>query len=237
MTYCDGNDAILAIGAAAGDRNDPYAQRVAESPGERPAMDSSTASARRHGLRAARVARLTATLLLAAVAAAALPWLLGHNGRHIMQAAPAATLQAHLERDASHGLDDVDAMALIPFTRVTFARGPCYGDCATYRMILHRNGQLELLHDTHVTHRSSVSWQTLARVAQLVERAQATATRRVYLAQRTDALMVSIVVAGPHGAWRVTDFGEVAPIDVWALEQVLHAIYTNASWQLVAAGS
>lgn len=170
-------------------------------------------------------------LLLAASAFAALPWLLHQNGKQPAFCDLPNTLQAQLEHGAFHGPRNEDTLALIPFTRVTFTRGPCYGDCPVYQMVLHRDGQIELLAGTHIRHRSSVSRVTVARVAQLLERAQSTATRREYMASWTDDFKAEIAVASPHGDWHVSDYGEVAPVEVWALEQVLHGIYLAADWK------
>lgn len=196
-----------------------------------PVMDSSTPRPRQRFTSAARVLRLATMLLLLAGAFVALPWLLYQDSKRPAFCDPPEGLQALLESGAFHTSTDASIQALIPFTHITFSRGPCFGHCPVYRMVLHRNGQLEQLDEAGVNHRGSVGLETVARVAQLLQRAQAAATRREYLAGWTDDFTVEITAASPQGDWRVSDYGEVAPVEVWALEQVLHAIYLSTDWK------
>lgn len=122
---------------------------------------------------------------------------------------------------------------LLPFDRITFERSPCFGDCPVYRMTLHGDGRAELI-DHSRGHggkfRGKIETATFARLVQLGRRAQQTATRAEYLAGWTDDYFATITLSGRAGRWRVGDYGEVAPVEVWALESLLHAQYERLHW-------
>ncbi|WP_386068955.1 DUF6438 domain-containing protein [Tahibacter sp. UC22_41] len=122
---------------------------------------------------------------------------------------------------------------LLPFDTIVFERSPCFGDCPVYRMQLHSDGRAELVGTSRGdggTFHSRIDTATFARLVQLGRRAQQTATRTEYLADWTDDYNATITLSGRAGRWRVSDYGEVAPIEVWALETLLHAQYERLEW-------
>lgn len=195
-----------------------------------PVMDSPLPRSPRRFGSFGPVLQLTAVMLLLTSACAALPLLLQQDSLRPAFCDAPQGLQALLESSDFHTSSRTDVLDQIPFKQVTFERGPCYGECPHYRMVLYGNGQLELTGEAGVSHRGSVSRMTLVRVAQLLELAQAAATRRDYLAPWTDSVMIKIAVVSRSGDWRVSDIGEVAPVEVWALEQLLHGIYLSTEW-------
>ena len=46
----------------------------------------------------------------------------------------------------------------------------------------------------------------------------------------TDDYWATITMRGHWDSWQVTDYGEVAPIEVWALERLLHGEYERIEW-------
>ncbi|WP_257386499.1 hypothetical protein [Tahibacter caeni] len=45
-------------------------------------------------------------------------------------------------------------------------------------------------------------------------------------------LAATITLSGRAGQWRVSDYGEVAPVEIWALETLLHVQYERLDWIL-----
>ncbi len=122
---------------------------------------------------------------------------------------------------------------LLPFDTIVFERSPCFGDCPAYRMQLHSDGRAELVGSSQErggTFHGRIDTATFARLVQLSRRAQQTAMRTEYLAGWTDDYDATITLSGRAGRWRVSDYGEVAPVEVWALETLLHTQYERLEW-------
>jgi hypothetical protein len=191
-----------------------------------------------------RVATYVASILAAAISIGVAPFVLGERPS---DPAPAQTppLQSLLaERGWSFGIDDTaeEDLGLVPFDSLIFERGPCFGDCPVYRMILHKSGRAELTRD-HLNSELSTSLSGkispfhFARLAQLAALAETSATETSYAGQWTDDYTVQIIATGGRGTWEVSDYGQVAPPAVWALEELLHSTYQATTWTQVEAGN
>ncbi|MBN8741829.1 MAG: hypothetical protein BGP24_07015 [Lysobacterales bacterium 69-70] len=122
---------------------------------------------------------------------------------------------------------------VVPFDVIVFERSICFGDCPDYRMTLHRDGSAALVDHTQGhggRFRGEISPATFARLAQLGQRARRSATKNNYMAGWTDDYWVTITLRGHADSWQVTDYGEVAPVEVWALERLLHSAYERIEW-------
>lgn len=122
---------------------------------------------------------------------------------------------------------------LLPFDTIVIERVPCYGACPDYRMTLRRDGRAELV-DRTTGHTGRflgrIDIATFARLSQLGRRAQRTATRSEYQAAWTDDSTDIVTLSGREGSWRVLDYGEIAPVEVWALASLLHVQYERIVW-------
>lgn len=131
---------------------------------------------------------------------------------------------------SDHRTPDQD---MVPFDVIVFERSLCFGDCPDYRMTLHRDGSAALVDHTRGhsgRFRGEISPATFARLAQLGQRARRSATKNDYMAGWTDDYWATITLHGYADSWQVTDYGEVAPIEVWALERLLHSEYERIAW-------
>ncbi|WP_407353288.1 DUF6438 domain-containing protein [Luteimonas sp. R10] len=138
---------------------------------------------------------------------------------------------------ASHPMirDEEQVRSLIPYESITIERGPCFGSCPVYKMTINRNGTALLTTD-HLLPRealrysASIGLKDYARLAQVVEIARRAAPRAEYMGQWTDDFGVTITAKTAHGAWRVHDYGQVAPAELWALEELLHHTRSDLQW-------
>jgi hypothetical protein len=64
----------------------------------------------------------------------------------------------------------------------------------------------------------------------LVTLAKGTTTKRDYMGKWTDDSTAIIRVQAKNKAWTVTDYGRVAPVEVWALESLLHTFRERIEW-------
>ena len=69
-----------------------------------------------------------------------------------------------------------------------------------------------------------------ARIAQFAEIARRAIGKEEYMGQWTDDYSVRITATHSNGSWTVLDYGQVAPPELWALEQVLLRQYDTLPW-------
>lgn len=174
--------------------------------------------------------------LLAGVAT--VPALL-QGGSSSMGCDPGDTFDSRLAEHGKHfgsqGFNDrrPPDQDVVPFDVIVFERSICFGECPNYRMALHRDGSAALVDHTRGHSgklRGEISPATFARLAQLGQRARRSAAKSEYMAGWTDDYWATITMRGYADSWQVTDYGEVAPIEVWALERLLHSEYEQIKW-------
>jgi hypothetical protein len=190
-----------------------------------------------------RISLYVLCLVVAGVLLAALPLLYGKHEPGY-QHSEKSTLQSRLAKSgptfgtASSEKGDLE---LVPFDTIVFERGPCSGTCPMYRMVLHKDGNATLVRDHLSTNSPSkftgdVGSFHFARLAQLVSLARRSAEKDSYFGEWTDDYIVKISATAGGDSWTVSDYGQVAPPEVWALEELLHATYQNTEWELRGAG-
>jgi len=133
-------------------------------------------------------------------------------------------------------LDGDRVRALIPYESITLERGPCFGSCPVYKVTFNRDGSADLLTDyllpdKSVHYSGHIYPREFARLAQLIHRAQAVSDRSRYFGKWTDDYFARITVKGKDGSWSVEDYGQVAPPEVWALEEILHSTRMSMEWE------
>ena len=131
--------------------------------------------------------------------------------------------------------DEQKVRSLIPYESITVERGPCFGRCPVYRMTLNRDGTAllvtdHMLPDKALRYSTNVNLKDYARIAQLVEVARNASEKREYIGQWTDDYSVKITANDARGSWSVTDYGQVAPPEVWALEQIMFGMRSSLPW-------
>jgi hypothetical protein len=154
-----------------------------------------------------------------------------------VERAPTSWTAEVQELIASHPVirDEDRARSLIPYESITIERGPCFGPCPVYEMTINRDGTAllttdHLLPDNARRYSASIGLNDYARLAQVVEIARIAAPQAEYVGQWTDDFGVTITAKTSDGVWRVQDYGQVAPAELWALEELLHNTRNDLEW-------
>lgn len=153
-----------------------------------------------------------------------------------VKAAP--TLQEHFESgDLRFGqMIRPYSTSLFPFQSISLQRTLCGGNCPIYVMTLRRDGPATLVtqdldqRQTKYFH-ADISPDLFARATQLAQEAMKTAKKQNYDGQWTDDYFAIMRVESAQGRWCVSDYGQVAPVQIWALEEVLHQFRGQIDWQ------
>ena len=151
------------------------------------------------------------------------------------------TLQSHFESgELRHADSSKSFESLLPYDSISLERGPCFGPCPIYVMTLYRDGRAILVTDNVLenrkTYQSKIRTEDYARLTQLVIAAKNASHESEYAGQWTDD-STSVIRATTDGqTWQVSDYGMVAPPEVWSLEVILHFYKENMEWSLSATG-
>ncbi|WP_132145325.1 DUF6438 domain-containing protein [Luteibacter rhizovicinus] len=127
--------------------------------------------------------------------------------------------------------------ALFPLEAVSLERTVCFGNCPIYVMTLRREGRASLITndigDNQIKYyEAEISPELFARATQLVQGAMQAAKKQQYAGQWTDDYSAIIRVESASGSWCVSDYGQVAPVQVWALEELLHQFRGKIQWHV-----
>ncbi|WP_152619974.1 DUF6438 domain-containing protein [Lysobacter sp. A03] len=131
--------------------------------------------------------------------------------------------------------DPARVRSLIPYESISIERSPCFGKCPVYKMTLHRDGKA-LLVDDHLLpdearrYSAEMDLKDYARLAQLFEDTRTASRKTEYMGQWTDDYFVTITATDSQGSWSISDYGQVAPPKVWALQQALFRQYATLPW-------
>ncbi|MGB5850751.1 MAG: DUF6438 domain-containing protein [Rhodanobacter sp.] len=158
------------------------------------------------------------------------------SGSAPVQSAP--DLQGHIEAgDFRFGqMPNPAAKALFPLRSISLERTSCLGACPVYVMTLRRDGPATLVTRDAVNGHAqyfdaAISPELFARATQLAQAAMGTARKQEYAGQWTDDYSAIMRVESDHGSWCVFDYGQVAPVQIWAFESLLHDFRQQIDWQ------
>lgn len=147
-------------------------------------------------------------------------------------------LQDHIEAgDFRFGqMPKATRMALFPLRSISLERTSCLGACPVYVMTLRRDGQATLVTRDAGNGQSqyfdaTISPELFARATQLAQGAIETARKQEYAGQWTDDYSAIMRVESDQGSWCVFDYGQVAPVQIWAFESLLHDFRQGINWQ------
>jgi hypothetical protein len=126
---------------------------------------------------------------------------------------------------------------LFPLKSISLERTMCFGDCPIYIMTLQRDGRASLItydiHDNQTKYyEAEVQPELLARATQLTQSAMRSAKKQEYAGLWTDDYSAIVRVQSESDSWCVSDYGQVAPVQVWALEELLHQFRNQIQWQV-----
>lgn len=136
------------------------------------------------------------------------------------------------------GHSDGKALPFFPYESISLERTACLGPCPIYVVTFFNDGHATLVTENYGEKKKSYTGEggllLYARLTQLVDLARPAAKEADYVAQWTDDYTAIIRVKSKNGVWRVSDYGEVAPPEVWALETLLHIYREKVEWKLVS---
>jgi hypothetical protein len=125
---------------------------------------------------------------------------------------------------------------MIPYEQITLERTHCFGSCPAYRVIFRRNGTARLItnpdsEESREIFEGTVRLRTYARLALMVDSARRSSPWSRYSASWTDDFEARISAGNHEYSWEAVDYGEVAPIEIWSLERVLHGLREETKWE------
>lgn len=121
---------------------------------------------------------------------------------------------------------------LFPLQSISLQRTLCFGDCPIYIMTLRRDGHASLitddLGDNQVKYyEADIQPELFTRATQLAQSAMQSASKPEYAGKWTDDYFAIMRVESDAGSWCVSDYGLVAPVQVWAMEELMHQFRTQ----------
>ena len=127
--------------------------------------------------------------------------------------------------------------ALLPYESISLERTPCFGACPVYKLTFYRNGtailEVQSLEFKQLkTFSGSISERDFARLTQLVNSAKKASYKTSYEGRWTDDYTAIITAESVDGKWTVSDYGQVSPIEVWALATVMHSFRESIEWNV-----
>ncbi len=149
-----------------------------------------------------------------------------------------STLQDYVEQGHSAFLDEKSkqrALRLLPYESISFERTYCFGDCPAYVFTLYKDGRATLVTDNlkgkgKKYYTAEIWLGDYIRMTQMVELARAASHEPGYMGQWTDDYTAIIRASSRSGSWTVSDYGRVAPVEVWALEMLLGNLKEQIEW-------
>jgi hypothetical protein len=128
------------------------------------------------------------------------------------------------------------AMDRLPYDSLTLWRDACFGTCPVYRITFRRTGQAHYIGEEHVSMLGSYSGDLspfdYARLAYLLDDLDIMAIDTSYAAPVTDQPTATLTIYRRPTVVRVIrDYGEVGPIRLWAVRQLIDEIGSHIQWR------
>jgi hypothetical protein len=121
-------------------------------------------------------------------------------------------------------------------TEITLERTACFGTCPMYKITLRRDGTATYIGRRFVdrvgTYKGNV--YGFERLAQFVESQGFFKLNNEYTVAVTD-LPSTITSAVRQGQRKtIVDYGNIAPLELWAIEQAIDGIVANTKWEKIS---
>lgn len=123
---------------------------------------------------------------------------------------------------------------VLPFESITLERTACFGSCPVYKVTLFRNGEARLEAEAHMplngVYRGKIDIRTFARICFVLERFGFASFKADYQAPWTDSATCIVTVRTKRGEKSVSDYGEVGPIELWAIQSAIDRVRESIHW-------
>ena len=147
------------------------------------------------------------------------------------------TLQTFVEGgDFSYlGEKAKDVLPLLQYDSISLERTPCFGPCPVYVVTFFKDGRATLetsnWQDGSKKYYEGKIWMgSYVRLTQMVDLARSVAHQSEYMGQWTDDYTAIVRASSGDETWTVSDYGRVAPVEIWALEVLLHSFQESSEW-------
>ena len=150
---------------------------------------------------------------------------------------PGDALQAFIEGGDFNYPEDrtKKILSVLPYDSISIDHSPCFGPCPIFTATFYKDGHASLITSDWQSHTKKyftgkISTGDYVRLTQIANVARKAALHNEYAAQWTDDSTISIELASKNSTWKVSDYGRVAPVEVWALEQILSQYKEKTDW-------
>ena len=123
----------------------------------------------------------------------------------------------------------------LPFDSITLERTECLGTCPVYKVTFFRSGTARL--EAHAfmplkgDFEGRVPIAVFARLCFALDKLGFAGFKADYRAPWTDCATCIVTVSTKTGSQSVSDYGEVGPIELWTIQNVLDRVREQVEWK------
>lgn len=132
-------------------------------------------------------------------------------------------------------------LELLPFKTITLSRTECFGSCPVYDLTLHSDGRAELKAvsglDKTGDFEGTVNLFSYGKLCYLMEQLRFTEFNPRYDGNWPDAATVIVTASTGAKEFSVSDYSEIGPIELWAIQQTIDNIRHEIPWRQLDNGA
>lgn len=135
------------------------------------------------------------------------------------------------------GLTEAPVWSKFPYDRIELERTHCLvlGECPAYRVVLLRGGRAELYATSGYERKGNfvgtVRLHDYGKLSYLLKQLRFDSLAPEYSAPWTDAATFTVTAVSAGKTTRVSDYGGIGPIELWAIQESIDAITQRISWR------
>lgn len=126
-------------------------------------------------------------------------------------------------------------LAGLPYDSISLERTPCFGTCPVYNVTFYRNGHAEYEAVRHLPKLGKFSGEIdpflYGRLCYLIENSSFDKMEPGYSASWTDDTACIVRVKTGSKTIEVGDYGNVGPIELWAIQEVIDGFCGRIEWK------
>lgn len=123
----------------------------------------------------------------------------------------------------------------LPFVMVQLERTTCFGTCPAYTVTFHRDGKAVYEGREYAERKgryvASVHPRSFGRLCCFIELMHFEKLDTDYMTPATDLSSTHVTVDSGTHSKTVTDYGVAAPVELWALEELIDSIAEKTEWR------
>ena len=126
-------------------------------------------------------------------------------------------------------------LASLPYDSISLERTPCFGKCPVYNVTFYRNGRAEYEAVRHLPKLGKYAGEidpfSYGRLCYLIENSRFERMVPGYAADWTDDTECIVRVKTGSDTAEVGDYGQVGPIELWAIQEVIDGLCGRIEWK------